>query len=176
MLPLLDELTHDDDPWLLLEPTAGQGASLCSLVEDLAPYFAALDRHPRLGVCLDTCHVFAAGYALHEPDGAARMLEELDRTVGLARLACVHANDSKGAFGSNVDRHENIGLGHLGDETFARFLARPELHGVPFILEVPGIEGTGPDRPNIDVMKRLRAEGVAAARPRAEMPAKSRTK
>ena len=161
---------------LLLETCAGQGATIGRSFDQLATIIQRLDGHPRLGVCLDTCHVFAAGYAIHQPDGAARVLEQLDRTVGLGRLACVHANDSKAAFGSNVDRHENIGLGHLGDETFARFLARPELRGVPFILEVPGIEGTGPDRPNIDVMKRLRAEGVAAARPRAEMPAKSPTK
>jgi deoxyribonuclease-4 len=161
---------------LLLETCAGQGATIGRSFDELAAIIRRLDGHPRLGVCLDTCHVFAAGYPIHEPDGAARLLEQLDRTVGLGRLACVHANDSKGAFGSNVDRHENIGLGHLGDETFARFLARPELRGVPFILEVPGIEGTGPDQPNIDVMKRLRAEGVAAARARAEMPIKSRTK
>jgi deoxyribonuclease-4 len=161
---------------LLLETCAGQGATIGRSFDELGRIIGRLDGHPRLGVCLDTCHIFAAGYPIHEPDGAARALDELDRTVGLARLACVHANDSKGAFGSNVDRHENIGLGHLGDETFASFLARPELRDVPFILEVPGIDGAGPDRPNVDVLKRLRDEGVAAARPRPEMPVKSRTK
>jgi deoxyribonuclease IV len=161
---------------LLLETCAGQGATIGRSFDELARIIRRLDDHPRLGVCLDTCHIFAAGYAIHEPDGAARALDDLDRTVGLRRLACIHANDSKGAFGSNVDRHENIGLGHLGDETFARFMARPELRDVPFILEVPGIDGTGPDRANIDVMKLLRGQGVAAARPRPEMPVKSRSK
>ena len=77
MLPLLDELTHDDDPWLLLEPTAGQGASLCSRPEDLGPYFEALDRHPKLGVCLDTCHAFAAGHDMAAPGGMKALLDEL---------------------------------------------------------------------------------------------------
>src|SRR4051812_30498466 len=72
--PLLAELTRDDDPWLLLEPTAGQGSSLCSLAEELGPYLDALDRHPRLGVCLDTCHAFAAGHDLAAPGGPERLL------------------------------------------------------------------------------------------------------
>jgi deoxyribonuclease-4 len=161
---------------LLLETCAGQGATIGRSFDELGRIIKRLDRHPRLGVCLDTCHVFAAGYAIHEPDGVSRALDDLDRAVGLERLACIHANDSKGAFGSNVDRHENIGLGHIGDEPFAHFLARPEVRDVPFILEVPGIEGTGPDGPNIEVLKRLRDQGVAAARPRPEMPVKFKAK
>jgi deoxyribonuclease-4 len=158
---------------LLLETCAGQGATIGRTFDELGRIIKRLDDHPRLGICLDTCHIFAAGYAIQEADGVARMLDDVERTVGLARLACIHANDSKGAFGSNVDRHENIGLGHLGDETFAHLLARPELRNVPFILEVPGIEGTGPDRPNVEVLKRLRDEGLAVARPRPDMPVKS---
>jgi deoxyribonuclease-4 len=155
---------------LLLETCAGQGATIGRSFAELGAIVRRLDKHPRLGVCLDTCHVFAAGYPIHEANGVERMLEELDREVGLDRLAVIHANDSKGSFASNVDRHDNIGLGHLGDEVFARLLARPELSGVPFILEVPGLEGEGPDRENVDVLKRLRADGVAAARPRPDLP------
>lgn len=154
---LLDEV--DGNAWLLLETCAGQGATIGRSFAELGRIVDRLDRHPRLGVCVDTCHVFAAGYGIHEEDGLERMLAELDASVGLDRLRCVHANDSKGAFGSNVDRHENLGHGRIGEEAFARLLARPELAGVPFVLEVPGFENRGPDRPNVDFLKRLRARG-----------------
>jgi deoxyribonuclease-4 len=140
---------------LLLETCAGQGATIGRSFRELGEIIRRLDAHPRLGVCLDTCHVFAAGYPIHQDDGAERMLDELDREIGLDHLCCVHANDSKGAFGSNVDRHANIGHGQLGEATFARLLARPELRNVPFILEVPGA-GDGPDLENLDRLKRLR--------------------
>src|SRR5438128_2510281 len=123
--PLLAGL--DGKAKLLLETCAGQGATIGRSFEELGRIIKRLDGHPRLGVCLDTCHVFAAGCAIHEPDGVERTLGQLDRAVGLERLACIHANDSKAAFGSNVDRHENVGLGHLGDEPFARLLAAPAL-------------------------------------------------
>lgn len=142
MLPLLDELTHEDDPWLLLEPTAGQGFSLCALVEDLGPYFDALDRHPRLGVCLDTCHVFAAGHDLAAAGGVKAVLDELVATVGPGRLRLVHANDSKDVVGAHKDRHENIGAGHIGAPAFAELFSHPAAAGVPLIVETPD----GPDK------------------------------
>jgi deoxyribonuclease-4 len=151
---LLDGL-EEGPAKLLLETCAGQGATIGRSFRELGRIIRRLDGHPQLGICLDTCHVFAAGYPIHEPDGAERMLDELEREVGLARLGCIHANDSKAAFGSNVDRHENIGQGQLGEEAFARLLARPELRAVPFILEVPGA-GDGPDQENLDRLKRLR--------------------
>ncbi|MFD7229081.1 deoxyribonuclease IV [Streptomyces sp. NPDC059881] len=138
MLPLLDELTHDDDPFLLLEPTAGQGFSLCSLVEDLGPYFEALDAHPRLGICLDTCHAFAAGHDLAAPGGAGRALDLLVSTVGEGRLKLIHANDSKDVVGARKDRHENIGAGHIGEEAFREVMRHPAADGVPLIIETPG--------------------------------------
>lgn len=140
MLPLLDELTHDDDPWLLLEPTAGQGFSLCSRVWDLGPYFDALDRHPRLGVCLDTCHVFAAGHDLAAPGGVKQTLDLLTDIVGPGRLRLIHANDSKDVVGAHKDRHENIGSGHIGAEPFADLFSHPETEGVPLVIETPGGE------------------------------------
>ncbi|MFJ6630261.1 deoxyribonuclease IV [Streptomyces sp. NPDC091376] len=138
VLPLLDELTHDDDPFLLLEPTAGQGFSLCSLVEDLGPYFDALDAHPRLGVCLDTCHAFAAGHDLAAPGGAGRALDLLVSTVGEGRLKLIHANDSKDVVGARKDRHENIGAGHIGEDAFREVMRHPAADGVPLIIETPG--------------------------------------
>jgi deoxyribonuclease-4 len=138
LLPLLDELTHDDDPFLLLESTAGQGFSLCSRTWDFGPYFEALDRHPKLGVCLDTCHVFAAGHDLAGPDGMARTLDLLVDTVGQGRLKLIHANDSKDVVGAHKDRHQNIGAGHIGEEPFRELMRHPATEGVPLIIETPG--------------------------------------
>ncbi|MCP8711765.1 deoxyribonuclease IV [Streptomyces sp. AC04842] len=154
MLPLLDELTRDDDPYLLLEPTAGQGASLCSLVEDLGPYVEQLDAHPKLGVCLDTCHVFAAGHDLAGPGGAHRTLDELAATVGAGRLKLIHANDSKDVVGAHKDRHANIGAGHIGEDPFRDLMTHPETAGVPLVIETPGgKEGHAAD---VERLKKLR--------------------
>jgi deoxyribonuclease IV len=154
---LRDVLDDIGQAKLLFETCAGQGATIGRSFAELASLIKRLDNHAGLGICLDTCHAFAAGYPIHQPEGVERMLAELDSEIGLARLACIHANDSKGAFASNVDRHANIGEGQLGEETFARLLAKPELRDVPFILEVPG-DGDGPDRENVDRLKRLRPQ------------------
>ncbi|MEV6396356.1 deoxyribonuclease IV [Streptomyces sp. NPDC051907] len=138
VLPLLDELTHDDDPFLLLESTAGQGFSLCSRMWDFGPYFEALDAHPKLGVCLDTCHAFAAGHDLAGPHGMAQTLDQLVETVGEGRLKLIHANDSKDVVGAHKDRHENIGVGHIGEEPFRELMRHPATEGVPLIIETPG--------------------------------------
>ncbi|MFE7425308.1 deoxyribonuclease IV [Streptomyces sp. NPDC057545] len=136
--PLLDELTHDDDPFLLLESTAGQGASLCSRTWDFGPYFEALDSHPRLGVCLDTCHIHAAGHDLSGPEGMRQTLDLLVDTVGADRLKLIHANDSKKPAGAHKDRHANIGAGHIGEEPFRELFSHPATAGVPLIIETPG--------------------------------------
>ncbi|GAA2078462.1 deoxyribonuclease IV [Streptomyces albiaxialis] len=154
MRPLLDELTHDDDPWLLLEPTAGQGASLCSQVRDLGPYFDVLGRHPRLGVCLDTCHVFAAGHDLAAPDGVRDTLDELVAVAGPGRLKLIHANDSKDVVGAHKDRHANIGAGHIGESPFAELLAHPATEGVPLVIETPG--GKQGHADDVALLKKLR--------------------
>ncbi|MFG2431375.1 deoxyribonuclease IV [Streptomyces sp. NPDC048590] len=138
MLPLLDELTHEDDPFLLLESTAGQGSSLCSRTWDFGPYFEALDSHPRLGVCLDTCHIYAAGHDLAGPSGMRQTLDLLVETVGEGRLKLIHANDSKDVVGAHKDRHENIGSGHIGAAPFRELFAHPATEGVPLIIETPG--------------------------------------
>ncbi|MFI9624303.1 deoxyribonuclease IV [Streptomyces sp. NPDC052042] len=160
--PLLDELTHDDDPYLLLESTAGQGSSLCSRIGDLGPYFEALDSHPRLGICLDTCHVHAAGHDLAEPQGMRRALDLLVDTVGAGRLKLIHANDSKEAAGAHKDRHANIGAGHIGEEPFRELFSHPATEGVPLIIETPG----GKDGHAADVarLKGLRDGGRPSAR------------
>jgi deoxyribonuclease IV len=143
VLPLLDELDDLDGvdggaPMLLVEPTAGGGQPIAATVEDLEPLFAALDMHPRLGVCLDTCHAFAAGHDLTKPGGMRATLNALVRAVGRGRLRLVHANDSKDPLGSGRDRHANIGTGAIGVEPFAELFRHPATRGVPVVVETPG--------------------------------------
>jgi len=137
LLPVLDALP-DAGPDLLLEPTAGQGRSLCGRMEELEPYLAALDGHPRLGVCLDTCHAFAAGHDLAAPRGMRRTLDALVRAAGPGRLRLVHANDSVDGVGSHLDRHAPIGAGQIGADAFAEMFAHRALDGVPVVVETPG--------------------------------------
>jgi deoxyribonuclease IV len=156
LLPVLEGLgsSADEGPWLLLEPTAGQGRSLCAGVDDLGPYLDALDRHPRVGVCLDTCHVFAAGAPLDEPGGTTRTLDRLVEVAGPGRLRLVHANDSKDPRGSLRDRHERVGEGHIGEAAFAELFAHPATDGVPFVAETPGSGEVG--SPCLPLLKKLR--------------------
>ncbi|MFJ6213298.1 deoxyribonuclease IV [Streptomyces sp. NPDC092296] len=137
--PLLDELDRlgADAPWLLLEPTAGQGSSLCSRLEQLAEYADALDRHPLVGVCLDTCHAFAAGHDLAAPGGVKEALDVLVAAVGPGRLRLIHANDSKDVAGARKDRHANIGAGRIGAEPFGELFRHPATSGVPLVVETP---------------------------------------
>src|SRR3954451_4604005 len=159
LLPVLDAL-GEDGPWLLLEATAGQGRSLCATVADHAAYLEALDRHPRVGVCLDTCHMFAAGEPLDEPGGTTDTLDRLVAVVGEDRLRLVHANDSLDIRGASRDRHQRIGEGHIGLGAFRELLAHPATDGVPFVLETPGSRDKG-DR-QIPLLKQLRAEAAGA--------------
>ncbi len=154
LLPLLDLVSGDDAPWLLLEPTAGQGRSLCAGVDDLEPYLAALDLHPKAGICLDTCHVFAAGAPLDEAGGAAATVDRIVEIGGPGRLRLVHANDSMDVRGAFKDRHQLIGQGHIGTGAFEELFAHPATDGVPFVLETPG--SRGPDNVDIPLLKRLR--------------------
>nr|WP_144121507.1 deoxyribonuclease IV [Catellatospora sichuanensis] len=137
LLPLLDALP-DDGPRLLVEPSAGGGRSLAARVEDLGPYLDAVDRHPRLGVCFDTCHAWAAGHDLAKPGGMTLTLDSLVEVCGPDRLGLVHANDSKDPLGSTRDRHEAIGKGMIGSEAFAEMFRHPAVAGVPIIVETPG--------------------------------------
>jgi deoxyribonuclease-4 len=136
LLPVL-EAAPADGPRLLIEPTAGGGRSLAATVEDLGPYLAALDFHPLVGVCFDTCHAWAAGHDLSLPGGMAATLDALDATVGAGRLGLVHANDSLDACGSKRDRHTTIGEGSIGAAPFAELLAHRSVAGVPVVVETP---------------------------------------
>jgi len=154
LLPLLEALP-EGGPVLLVEPGAGGGRSLASKVEDLGPYLAAVDHHPALGVCLDTCHAWAAGHDLATPGGMTAMLDSLARIAG-DRLKLVHANDSKDVCGSLRDRHENIGAGMIGRAAFAELVDHPSTKGVPIIVETPGERHTA----DIALLRDLRTVGI----------------
>jgi deoxyribonuclease IV len=123
---------------VLLEVTAGQGSCLAHRFEHLAEVLAQVRDPDRVGVCLDTCHLLAAGYDLATPRGYERTLAEFDRLVGLPKLKAIHLNDSKLGLGSRRDRHAPVGEGHLGLRAFGRILNDPRLAGVPMVLETPG--------------------------------------
>jgi deoxyribonuclease-4 len=136
LLPVL-EFLPSDGPRLLIEPTAGGGKSLAATVEDLGPYLAALEGHPLVGVCFDTCHAWAAGHDFTVPGGMTATLDALEAAVGPGRLALVHANDSLDECGSKRDRHTTIGAGSIGAEPFRELLAHPSVAGVPVVIETP---------------------------------------
>jgi len=121
----------------LLETTAGQGTALGRSFEQLGAIIDLLDEPQRVCVCVDTCHVFAAGYDIREPDRYEAMIAEAEQTVGLSRIRCWHLNDSKRECGSHVDRHEHIGHGQIGSAGFRNLLSDRRFRGVPMILETP---------------------------------------
>lgn len=127
---------------VLLETMAGKGSEVGSRFQELAAILKRVERKEKMGVCLDTCHVYDAGYDIvRDLDG---VLEEFDRVIGLERLKAIHVNDSKNPFASHKDRHEKIGQGTLGLETFRRLVTHPRLQGIPFYLETPNeLEGYG---------------------------------
>ena len=129
---------------VLLEQTAGQGTSIGARFEHLAEILAKANADARLGVCLDTCHLLAAGYDVCSPEGYAETFEQFGRLVGFGRLKLFHLNDSKRPLGSRVDRHEHIGQGCLGLEPFRRLVNDPRFGGLPMLLETPKTEGGGP--------------------------------
>ena len=151
-----------EGPLLALETAAGQQGPIGGNFAELGAILDA-SGSPRLRVCLDTCHTFAAGYDIATPEGMADTLDEFEREIGLELLAVIHANDSKQELGSGRDRHENIGDGHIGYEGFRTILAEPAFAGRALLLEVPGIEGDGPDLENIRRLKRLRDEVAAGS-------------
>lgn len=139
MMPILEALP-EDSPTLLLEPTAGQGQSLVKRLEDLVNYLDALEHHPKVGICLDTCHVFAAGHDIKKKGGMTQTLDLLISIAGAERFQLIHANDSMDVCGALKDRHQNIGDGEIGVDPFKELLAHPAVANTPLILETPGQE------------------------------------
>jgi deoxyribonuclease-4 len=142
-----------NDVMLLLENTAGTKNSMGGSFEDIAAVVDAADSR-LLGICLDTCHLFAAGYELRTPDGLNQTLEKFDRAIGWERLKLVHLNDSKGAIGSGLDRHEHIGQGMIGEAGFRAILGHEKIRTLPLILETP-IDSRRDDRGNLKAAREL---------------------
>jgi deoxyribonuclease-4 len=155
LLPLLDDAATAGRPKLLVEPSAGGGRSLASKVEDLGPYLEAVENHPWMGVCFDTCHAWAAGHDLATPGGMTATLDALVATVGREKLQLIHANDSKDGCGSTRDRHETIGQGQIGTAPFAELLTHPATAGIPVIVETPSVNHEG-HAADIALLKSLR--------------------
>jgi deoxyribonuclease-4 len=145
-----------DRVWFLMENTAGAGGTIGRSLDELATLFDRLDAHPRLGVCLDSCHLFASGVDVSKREELDRLVDELDERMGLERLRALHVNDSAAPLGSNRDRHANIGEGLIGEE-LGVFLSHPKLQGLPALLEVPGTDNKGPDADEVRKLKELHA-------------------
>ncbi len=151
----LEEMLPEARVRILVETTAGQGTALGYRFEHLHTILRSVRNPGRLGVCLDTCHVFAAGYDLRAPGAYERTLEEFDRRVGIERLGAVHLNDSKKELGSRIDRHTHIGEGCLGLEAFRNLLNDPRLRGLPMVLETPKGEDLREDLENLGRLRGL---------------------
>ncbi len=150
--------TRGSESMLLLETTAGQGTSIGHRFEHLAQIIGAVNEPERLATCVDTCHIFAAGYPLAKPDEYESTIQELDDVIGIDKVKCLHVNDSKRELGSRVDRHDHIGKGHIGLGGFRNLLNDARLFDVPRILETPKGEddrGRDLDRVNLSRLRRL---------------------
>ena len=146
-----------ENVWLCLENSAGMGSHIGSSFEEMGELIH-LVQNDNLKVCLDTEHMFAAGYDLTNPDEVPRIMKRFDEEIGLSKLVAVHANDSKVELGSGVDRHENIGDGFIGIDGFKSLMNDPSFEKVPFFLEVPGFDSNGPDEININLLKSIRTD------------------
>ncbi len=145
----------------LLETTAGQGTTLGAAFEELAAIRSDVDAQDRVGVCLDTCHVFAAGYDFRSAETYDAMISSFDRVIGLSRLRAIHVNDSKQPFGSRKDRHQHIGEGEVGLDTFRHLVNDVRLRAIPFILETEKGDDGEQDRRNMATLMGLRHESAS---------------
>jgi deoxyribonuclease IV len=162
VVPAMEQVLDlcSDETWLLMENSAGTGGTIGRSIEELATLYERLGRHPRLGVCLDSCHLYASGVDVTDPVLLDALLDELDSSIGLDRLRALHVNDSEAPLGSNRDRHANI-LEGLLDERLGVFLGNARLQGLPAVLEVAGPDKKGPDEHEIRKAKELHARAIA---------------
>jgi len=162
VLPAMEQVLElsSDETWLLMENSAGAGGTIGRSIEELATIHERLGRHPRLGICLDSCHLWVSGVDVTDPVALDACLDELDTAIGLDRLRALHVNDAAAPFASNRDRHANILEGELG-EKLGVFLSNPRLQGLPAVLETAGPENRGPDVHEIRKTKELRERWLA---------------
>jgi deoxyribonuclease-4 len=158
----VDALKESDSCPLLLEDTAGGGKTLGRDFAELAALLDAAGGHERIGICLDSCHLFASGFDISDADKLTTVIDECVEKVGIERLKCLHVNDSRTPLGSNSDRHAVPGDGKLGEEGCAAFLSEPRFEGLPALFEGPGVEGKAPGLVDVEKTKELRQKGLAA--------------
>jgi deoxyribonuclease IV len=149
----------DGDTWLLMENSAGAGGTIGRSLEELQTLLDRLDRHPRLGICLDSCHLYVSGYDVTDRHGVDALVQELDDRMGIDRLRALHVNDSAAELGSNRDRHANIGEGLMG-EGLGAFVAHPAFQHLSAYLEVPGENKQGPNANELQKLRDLHARWV----------------
>jgi deoxyribonuclease-4 len=159
-------LAESDKCRLLLENTAGAGNTLGRSFEELRELIDLGGGDKRIGVCLDSCHMFATGFDITTADKLSEVVDRFKKTVGIRRLKCLHVNDSLTPLGSNRDRHAIPGEGEIGKAGCAAFLSEPDFEKLPALFEGPGTSGHAPDKVDVDTMKKLRRKGVAARKPR----------
>jgi deoxyribonuclease IV len=162
VVPALQQVLDrcNERTWLLMENSAGAGGTIGRSVDELVLLFEALGRHERLGICLDSCHLYVSGTDVTDAAVYEVLLREVDDRIGLDRLRLLHANDSKAPLGSNRDRHDNIGDGVMA-EGLGVFLAHPKVQHLPVVLEVPGADGHGPNAEEIKKLRELHARATA---------------
>ena len=162
--------------WLLIENSAGAGGTIGRSVDELAVLVDRLDRHPRLGICLDSCHLWVSGVDVTDRMALDVCVDEVEERIGLDRLRALHVNDAGAPFDSNRDRHANLGEGEIADG-MSVFLGHPKLQELPTILEVPGPDGHGPDANEIQKLRDLHSRGLKRARPgrKAAAPPRGKT-
>ena len=153
-------LKDSDSCPLLLEQTAGHKGLLGRDFDETAKLIELAGAGKRLGLCLDSCHLFVQGYDVTDPDSLAEIVDEADEKVGLDRLRCLHVNDAAAPLGSCRDRHANLGKGKMGKQGLAAFLSEPRFEGLPATLETPGPNKKGPDKKEVAAAKRLRKAGL----------------
>jgi deoxyribonuclease-4 len=162
VLPAMEQVLElaTDETWLLMENSAGTGGTIGRSIDELATIYERLDRHPRLGVCLDSCHLLASGYDVRTPAAVSEVVDEAVKVLGKGRIRSLHLNDSMTPLGSNRDRHANIGEGILGEQ-LGVFLGNKRLQGLPAVLETAGPENRGPDANEIQKAKDIRKRATA---------------
>ena len=165
VVPALQELLEltTERTWLLMENSAGAGGTIGRSTDELAAIYDALDGHPRLGVCIDSCHWYVSGVDVTDSAILDAALADVDARIGLERVRALHVNDSAGELGSNRDRHASIGDGLLGDG-LGVFLGHPAFADLPAILETPGPDGHGPDAEELRRLRALHARATSDTR------------
>jgi deoxyribonuclease IV len=162
VLPAMEQVLElcNDTTWLLMENSAGAGGTIGRSLEELATIYERLDRHPRLGICLDSCHLYVSGIDVTDAAVLDALLDELESAIGLDRLRALHVNDSAAPLASNRDRHANIGDGVLG-ERLGVFLGNARLQGLPAVIETAGPDNKGPDANEVRKAKEIRERAIA---------------